>query len=717
MSEKSGKEKRVIDIEKSVGFLPGVGKVREEKLNKLGIYTVKDLLYHFPRAYQNRSDIMSIANAKKFGDNCAMLLTIGSEPGCVRLNGGRNMTKFSAFDESGKITIIFFNQDYIRNVFKLGSAYRFWGKIVKDKRGVYSLTSPDYEIFSDKYILPDFYPVYPLSSGLTQKFLINLIGIVLSDIADQPDPIPEKIRIENSLPSLSEALRAIHRPKDYDELNRARKRFIFEELYIYGLSIASMKRLRQSSPKKEIEKTDIRPLLSKLDFELTDAQKRCVNEIYSDMVKEKYPMTRLLSGDVGSGKTVCAECAAYIALKNGYQVCIMAPTEILARQHFAEMEPLFSALGFKAALLVGSLTAGEKRKTRAAIASGDIRLVVGTHALITDDTLFENIGLVITDEQHRFGVAQRSKLSSSDIGVHSLAMTATPIPRSLSLILYGDLSLSMIDRLPPGRQKIDTYVIGDNKRGDMYEFIAGQIRKGRQVYVVCPKIEPASQDESGNLIDFSYKPGDIGDDRITSAFECYQLLKESVFPDLRIGLLHGRMKEKEKDAVMSKFASGNMDILVSTTVIEVGVNVPNASVMVVENAERFGLAQLHQLRGRVGRGAYKSYCLLMSDAKPDSPARERLSVLKNSANGFEIAEYDLKVRGPGDIISSGRGIRQHGESKLGLSALCDNVEILSSAFASAEQTVSEDPNLEKEENAISGMFVRELFEINKNTVN
>ncbi|MBE6543441.1 MAG: ATP-dependent DNA helicase RecG [Ruminococcaceae bacterium] len=700
----------------SIKTLPGVGKVRESQLNKLGIYTVKDLLYHFPRAYQNRKDIKTLKQALDYGENCAMVLTVGSYPKNVVLPGNRMMTKFTAFDESGKITVSFFNQSYVKDIFKIGEAYRFWGRITGKNR-TYFLSSPEFEPYSEKAVLLDYSPVYPLTDGITQKMMYNLTGLALMSADGYEDPIPEKIRHQFGIISLKDALINLHRPKNYDMLDIARKRFAFEELFVYSLCINFAKKNNSKIPRLPMNKVDIKPIVNKFGFELTDAQKRSVNEIYIDLVRGDRPMTRLLSGDVGSGKTVCAECAAYIALENGYQVCIMAPTEILANQHYNEMKAIFEDLGFSVELLTGSLTPSKKNAVREKIKIGNARLIVGTHALITDSTVFENLGLVITDEQHRFGVAQRAKLGEKAFGVHTLVMTATPIPRSLTLIIYGELSVSVIDTMPVGRIPVETYSINEARRGDLYKFMEEQVNMGRQIYVVCSSIGETSEDEKGEYLDVFFRMGDKPQSNRKKAVVHYEMLRK-VFPKLRIGLLHGKMKASDKDKVMTMFSKGQIDILVSTTVIEVGVNVPNASVMVIEDADKFGLAALHQLRGRVGRGKYRSYCFLVSDTKEGTVARERLDVLKKSHNGYEIAEYDLKQRGPGDYFSSGgASIRQSGASTFNMAAMCEDMEMLTDAFSSAESIIKNDPELTLEENKIAKNYMLKLFEIKNNTVN
>ena len=531
-----------------IKYLTGVGKVREEQLGKLGIKTIRDLLYHFPREYQNRKDIKTLRQALDYGGNCAMVLTVGSYPQNSRLPGNKIMTKFTAYDESGKITVNFFNQAYVKDLIRIGEAYRFWGRITRRNSSCF-LTSPEFEPYNEKANLSDYCPVYALTSGITQKMMYTLTGLALMNLTDCDDPIPEKIRNEQGIMPLKEALIHLHRPKNYELLDKARKRFVFEELYIYALCINLSKKLNSNIPRLPMNKVDIMPLVRSFGFELTPAQKRSVNEIYFDMIKADKPMTRLLSGDVGSGKTVCAECAAYIALKNGYQACIMAPTEILASQHYNDMKTHFEALGYSTVLLTGSLSPSQKIKIRSQIAAGEARLIIGTHALITDDTHFENLGLVITDEQHRFGVAQRAKLGNKTKYVNTLVMTATPIPRSLALIIYGELSISMIDTLPEGRKTVDTFIVNEARRGDLYKFMEAEVKKGRQIYVVCPSIEEKDEDEKGEIFDFSFKPWDRYGQPLKSAVQYSQMLG-NVFPITHQSIKKGIPITNKKEIAM-----------------------------------------------------------------------------------------------------------------------------------------------------------------------
>ncbi len=709
------------ELQKSVNSLPGVGQKRAEQLQKLGIETIGDLLYHFPRAYQNRGNIMTLGEASLSGMPCATVLTVGSALSSARLTGGRTLSRFTAFDSTGKCTISFFNQNYLRDVFQIGATFRFYGTVERKGR-FFSMTAPAFEPWSDAVRPPEFYPIYPLTAGLSQKTLQNIIGVLLSRLqeGDLADPIPLEILKKHRLPSLVSALGKIHLPQNYEELDAARNRFAFEELFLYCLGMGMMGSQRRQPTTLQFGKTDLSDFFAKIPFSLTDAQKKTVNDIYIDMTRGTIPMARLVSGDVGSGKTICAAAACAIALKNGYQCALMVPTEILANQHYKEMEGLFSTLGYSVELLTGSLSAAEKRRVRTAAASGKADLVIGTHALITEATVFSNLGLVITDEQHRFGVAQRQALAAKGRRIHTLVMTATPIPRTLAHILYGDLDVSTIDTLPPGRQTVDTFFVGESYRPRLNNFIRKQVKLGHQVYIVCPAVENEEPDkkENGDIISLDYHP-----DRVTSpamplqaAVDYAKSLQEQVFPDLNIGLLHGKMKAKEKDAVMADFVSGKVHVLVSTTVIEVGVNVPNATLMIIENADRFGLAQLHQLRGRVGRGNAKSYCVLLSEAKQGSDAEKRLNMICHSHNGYEIATFDLEMRGPGDFFPTGENARQSGEFAFRYASLANKASLAENAAAEAKAILERDPKLTNPEHRHLFSAIEQFFKLTENAV-
>lgn len=710
------------EMDKTVSALPGVGEKRASQLAKLNIFTVGDLLYHFPRAYQNRGKTYTLAEAAMTGQVCSVVMTVATNVSAVRLSGGRTLMRFQAFDRVGKCVVSFFNQNYLKDTFYQGATFRFYGKVERKGRS-YAMTSPSYEPYAEEARLPDFYPIYPLTAGLSQKTLQNILGVLLTRLSRDivSDPIPESIRQKYNLMEFSRALCAIHMPQDYDELNEARNRFAFEELFLYSLGMGMLGKQRRVASDLHFDKTDLSDFFAQIPFSLTDAQKKTVNDIYIDMIRGAVPMARLVSGDVGSGKTVCAAAAAAIALKNGYQCALMVPTEILANQHYNDLAPLFSALGFQTDLLTGSLTAAQKKRIRASIQKGETHLVIGTHALITDDTVFNNLGLVITDEQHRFGVAQRQALAEKGRRIHTLVMTATPIPRTLAHILYGDLDVSVIDTLPPGRQTVDTFAVDESYRTRLNGFIRKQVNAGHQVYIVCPAVEDKETDdtENGETISIDYRPDRECSPAIPmqAAVDYAKALQNEVFPDLSIGILHGKMKAKDKDAVMADFVSGRTQILVSTTVIEVGVNVPNATLMIIENADRFGLAQLHQLRGRVGRGSAKSYCVLMSCAKAGSNAKARLDMICQSHNGYEIATFDLKLRGPGDFFPSASEARQSGDFSFRYASLASEASIAENAAKAAKETLETDPALSQKAHCHLGTAIQRFFKLTENTIN
>lgn len=671
--------------------LPGVGEARAKLLFKLDITDTGSLLRHFPRAYQHRGNVRLLSEAAD-GEFAAFILTVRSQPVTKEVKNRMTVTKFSAADKSGAAVIVFFNQRYVGDIFGVGDTFRFWGKLTYD-RGVPTLVSPAYEEVREGRPLPEFVPIYRLTSGLSQKYLGNLTRAALERIepGSYPELLPKEAYEKLGLCRPAEAYRYIHFPQNYAELDRGRKYFVFEELYIFSLALTRARKERATGGAPPLGPVDPSEFLSALPFELTRAQKRVINEIYADMVSPaRRPMARLVSGDVGSGKTICAAAAVYFAVKNGYQAMMMAPTEILAAQHYKDLSALFSRLGVSVALLTGSTKASEKKAIKEGLASGEIDFVIGTHALITDDVELKNPALVITDEQHRFGVMQRAKLASKGKNLHVLVMSATPIPRTLAMILYGDLDLSAIDELPPGRQKVDTYIVDESYRERLNAFISKNVKEGGQVYIVCPTIEEHEDDNElgeglvigeGGVVGFDFDGTREGDTKLKSAVKYAEVLQNEVFPNFRVGLIHGKMRPAEKDAVMSEFAAGNIDILVSTTVIEVGINVPNASLMIVENAERFGLAQLHQLRGRVGRGTRKSYCILVSDTKNEQSKR-RLQVLRETSDGYKVAEADLELRGPGDFFPRGDdgSPRQHGELRFRFASLWSDMELLKSAL-------------------------------------
>ncbi len=685
-----------------VTVLGGCGKKRAELLATLGITNIKQLLRHFPRGYQNRGDVRSLAEASH-GETGSFVLTVTSAAVSVRLRGGKTLTKCKAFDGEKSCTLIFFNRPYIKNTLVNGNTYRFWGKLVMGKNGL-ELSPSSVESVTEHSQLRGYVPLYGLTAGLTQTVISSLIQSALNgiDAEEFSDVLPENIREKLGVCNEIEAYKYIHSPKRFEDIEKGRSRFIAEELFLFACSVTAAKEGRRGALgiKMDTEKSKLYDFTAVLPFTLTRAQSKVISEIRKDMTCNEYPMARLVSGDVGSGKTVCAAAAAFIAIRNGYQCALMAPTEILARQHFRELTGLFDKLGIRCGYLSGSLTSAEKRAVYASLEKGETDLIIGTHALLSEGVRFARLGLVITDEQHRFGVMQRALLTGKGNAPHVLVMSATPIPRTLALILCGDLDISVIDELPPFRQKVDTLVVGEEHRKRMNGFIEKQVSEGRQVYIVCPTVESAPEEEEaeGEFVRFDYERNAEKLPVLKSAIEYEEKLRTLVFPRLKTAFIHGRMSGKEKDAIMRRFADREIDILVSTTVIEVGVNVPNATVMVVENAERFGLSQLHQLRGRVGRGAEKSYCILVSDAKGEN-AVKRLGIMKSISDGYKIAEYDLEMRGPGDFVTVGdRGARQHGSVSFEMAGLCTDTLMLEKAFSAAAELIENDRELEKEEN-------------------
>jgi len=671
--------------------IPGIGQKRAERLAALGISTAADLLYHFPRAYQHRGNIQSLQSVAYSSvmpgetehEPAAFMLTVATEPRTAQLKGRMTLTKFTAFDESGRVTVSFFNNRYVTDIFKVGLTFRMWGRL-KVIGGQFQLTAPEYELAADDRTLNEFVPIYPLTEGLTQKMVSGSVRYTLDSVLRHgiTEFLPEWVRTKYDLATVKYALDAIHFPLTWEMLETARRRLMFEELFIFALRIALAKQHRRSGRAHSMT-ADTDEFFALLPFAPTGAQRRVISETAADLASpDRCPMARIVAGDVGSGKTVCAAAAGFIAAKSGFQSALMVPTSILARQHYTDFCELFEKSGIRVGLLIGSMKASEKKKMHAMIESGEVDIVVGTHALLSEGVKFKRLGLVITDEQHRFGVAQRAKLTSqgADGGdVHVMVMSATPIPRTLAMTLYGDLEMSILDELPPGRQKVDTFVVNESYRERLNGFIRKNTAEGRQVYVVCPQVEDnAGYDADGEE--------ESKDNEVKNVTAWVERLREAM-PDVSIGLLHGKLKPAEKDAVMGEFAAGNISVLVSTTVIEVGVNVPNATLMVVENAERFGLSQLHQLRGRVGRGQHKSWCILVSSSDSEQ-ALSRLGAMKATNDGFKIAEYDLKQRGPGDFFASDDSdtIRQSGGLRFRLASLSDTA-ILEDAFAAASECV------------------------------
>lgn len=653
----------------NIRYLAGVGEKRSLLFGKLGIDTVGALLRFFPRSYEDWSIITPIANARGEGNVCIRARVIsGVSENYIRKN--MVLYKFTVTDDSARMNITIFNNKYDAAKIKMGAEFLFYGKLSTDSFYL-EMSSPRIRPVDEQYIRPVYHTTYGLTSNAVEKAVkVALTKVVIQEF------LPPRVIEANHLCSREFALKNIHFPSSKEALCEARRRLVFEELFMLQSGLLLVKNVNRGKTPCVMKEDFTEAFSALLPYELTAAQRRCIAEAAVDMASDS-PMNRLIQGDVGSGKTAVAAACCFNAVKNGYQAAMMAPTEILAEQHFATFSKIFEAAGLKIALLTGSVTKKKKENIKTALELGEIDIVVGTHALLSDNVYFKKLGLVITDEQHRFGVKQRSALEEKGNAPHVLVMSATPIPRTLALIIHGDLDISVIDEYPKGRQTTETYCVGSDLHERIYNYIKKHIEEGRQAYIVCPLVEEG-EDSPADLI---------------SAEEYFEQLKDGVFKDYSIALLHGKMKPRDKDTVMRGFAAGDTDILVSTTVIEVGVDVPNAAIMVIENAERFGLSQLHQLRGRIGRGGFKSTCILVSDVK--SAKENRLKVMCDTSNGFEIADKDLALRGPGDFI----GNRQHGLPKLNIADLETDLAVLKNAGMQARMLIDGDPLLHQPENA------------------
>lgn len=662
-----------------IRFLKGVGEKRAELLRKKGIDTVGALLRFYPRAYLDWQNITAISECHE-GENVCVRAEITSPVKTANIRRGMTLYKFSAADDSGVIEVTLFNRKYLAENLREGRSYLFYGKLGYGIT-LRQMSSP--EIMPAEYMGIE--PVYAATEGLSSKTIEKIMKNALVYTDSMQDAIPDGIRQKNGLCDFKTALKSIHFPLERQALESAKRRLVFEELFVLQTGLLFLKRRRRALAGCTVKENLLDEFKKTLSFKLTGAQERVINECLTDMMSPR-PMNRLIQGDVGSGKTAVAAALMYISAGNGFQSALMAPTELLAEQHFKTLCKITENSGIKCALLTGSLTKKQKDEVKKGLKSGEIKVAVGTHALLTDDVEFESLGLVVTDEQHRFGVGQRGRLSSKGNNPHTLVMSATPIPRTLGLIIYGDLDISIIDEYPAGRQKIATYCVDSSYNARVYNYIKKFIAEGRQAYIVCP------------LVDENEAMG------IKSASEYYEELSENQFKDYTLGLLHGKMKPKDKENVMRRFAAGEIQLLISTTVIEVGIDVPNAALMVIENAERFGLSQLHQLRGRIGRGEYSSACILISDVKSGDTKR-RLDVIKNNTDGFKIADEDLKLRGPGDFLGS----RQHGLPDMKIADIFADRETLHSAGKEAEELLRRDPMLHDAENAGLRSEITELF--------
>ena len=655
-------------LDDSIQFVKGIGPKKAKLLAKLHIRTLRDALETYPRDYEDRTVLTRIADIDA-EDKYAIRAVVGTEPRVSRIRKGLTLVKCAIFDESGSLNVTYFNNPYAASLLRVGQEYVFYGRVQGFGRGR-SLISPQAEKVAPDADHPGrIVPVYPLTAGLTQRDLERVTDAALAAVpGDWPDPLPELLRAKYRLPDAADALAAIHRPQSAQDVAAARRRMVFEELFLLCCGLQQLKERRKADAGIVFSAGGLAAYLDALPFAPTSAQRRAIEEIAADCVSGR-PMNRLVQGDVGSGKTVVAAALCALAAQDGWQAAFMAPTEILAAQHAETLSPLLEKLGISCTLLTGSMTAAQKRAALAAIETGAAQVVIGTHALIQQGVTFHRLGAVVADEQHRFGVAQRAALSAKGETPHVLVMSATPIPRTLALILYGDLDVSVLDELPPGRQPVETYAVGQNMRRRITAFIDKQVEAGGQVYVVCPLVEE-------------------GELELKSAEQHAKDLQQAL-PHRRVAVLHGRMKNADKEQVMRAFAAREYDILVATTVIEVGVDVPNANLMVVEDADRFGLSQLHQLRGRVGRGARQSYCIFFGADKGEA-ARERLKILCRTNDGFEVARADLAQRGPGDFF----GRRQHGLPALHVADLAADLALMQSAREEAEDILRHDPALD-----------------------
>ena len=660
----------MLDLTKDVKYVKGVGPNRVKLLNKIGIYNLGDLITYYPRDYEDRSKPRMIQNLVDGEDSLIKAVAV-SRVVEIRLKNRMCMYKLVVQDETAKCTIIWFNQSYLKNKFIIGETYYFFGK-ANIRMGKFEMSSPAFDDVNTKNntgrIIPIYSSTYSLSQNTIRKIIENGLEMVDGNLEEN---MPEYILDNYNLLGINEATKKVHFPESFEEFKEARKRLVFEELLTMQVALLGLKNKYSRDIKgiefaKEYKFSDI---INDLPFNLTNAQIRVLQEIENDMEKDK-SMNRLLQGDVGSGKTIVSIIAAYKAVKSGYQAAIMAPTSILASQHLESFTEILEKYNIRCELLISSITKKKKEEILEKLKNGEIDVLIGTHAILEDNVIFKNLGLVVTDEQHRFGVRQRSKIASKGKNPDVLVMTATPIPRTLALILYGDLDISIIDELPPNRKKIDTFAVTKQMEERVNNFIKKQIEEGRQCYIVCPLVEENEEIDAKSVLELAEK------------------YKNKTFKEYKVEYIHGKMRPKEKDEIMLEFKEGKIDILISTTVIEVGVNVPNSSIMVIENAERFGLAALHQLRGRVGRGEYKSYCILKYNSKSDV-VRQRMKIMQDTNDGFVIAEKDLELRGTGEFF----GTKQHGIPDFKIANLFEDIPILKMVQDLSKKIEEEDPRI------------------------
>ena len=675
-----------------ITILKGVGPTKAKQFAALNIRTLEDLICHFPRGYEDRTRLVTIDKLEPDVPACFKAMVMNT-PRTAHIRKGLDVTKVTVADHTGRLNITFFNQKFTTDKLQYGKEYIFYGAISGDYMG-YGMTSPVFEELDSAPITTRrVLPIYPLTAGLSNAAMLKAVRQALA-ICNVPEEIlPESVRRQYGILPAERAYYAIHEPTSMEEAELAKRRLIFEEFFVFSAGLSLMRAARAGKTTPPYTNLELKPFYDVLPFQLTGAQNRAIGEIRQDLSRGT-PMNRLVQGDVGSGKTMVAAAAAYLTAKNGKQTALMAPTEILAEQHCRSLTKLLAPLGVRVCLLTGSLTPKNKQNLRDEIVAGQYDLIVGTHALISDSTAFRELGLVIADAQHRFGVAQRSALSAKGSDPHLLVMSATPIPRTLALLMYGDLDVSVLDELPPGRQQTDTFLVGESYRARINAFIRKQVAEGHQCYVVCPAVE-----ENGDL-------------DLKAATVWAETLQQTVFPDLKVSLLHGQMKGAEKEAVMTTFAAGEADVLVATTVIEVGVDVPNATLMVIEDADRFGLSQLHQLRGRVGRGSAKSYCILTSHNK-NTETLGRLKAFCQTNDGFKIAEEDLKLRGPGDFF----GARQSGLPVFRVASLSCDLQTLKLAQQASAQWIDAEGTADTPEAAALRRRIGELFLRAQGTMN
>ena len=682
------------DLGTNVRYIKGIGEARAAALEKLGITTLGDLIAYFPRGYEDRTQVRPIRELTA-GESVCVRGMVAADLTAYRISGGRTIAKTRVVDDSGSLDLVFFNMEHRRDALHQGDVCVFFGK-VEDNLRRKQMINPLFEPEGRQQVTGRIMPIYPLTAGVTQGLMARAARQGLDACRELlPDVLPDEVRQAHKLCYVNYAYENIHFPSSPEALEVARRRLVFEELFLLTCGLQLLRQRRRDVAGPACRRMSMEPFYRRLPFALTGAQRRAIADAVEDMVSGK-PMNRLCQGDVGSGKTMVAAACIWFAVENGWQTALMAPTEILARQHYQGLAPLLARFSIRCALLTGSTRAKERREILAGLADGSIDLCIGTHALLTEDVQYRKLGLVVTDEQHRFGVNQRAALSQKAEDPHMLVLSATPIPRTLALVIYGDLDVSVIDELPPGRQKVDTFALGESYRPRVQAFIRKLAAAGQKIFIVCPLVGEADQ---------------IPDER--KAVTAYaKQLREQVFPDLRVAVLHGKMKPKEKEKVMAAFAAGESDILVSTTVVEVGVDVPNATCMVVENADRFGLSQLHQLRGRVGRGKAKSYCILLSDSQNEE-TRARLKVMTQTNDGFRISQEDLRLRGPGDFF----GQRQHGLPAMKIADLSCDMRLLDEAQTAARQLMERDPELTDPAHRPLRRRIRQLFDTNADMLN